>query len=144
MLAIDSKGTNMTRLHARAQRFRLPSGEWARQHSAQLVALGVIVVLLFACCNPPAWPTVIWQRVAHDCGTIHVSYERANSPDATRVETCFVQSYHRYTAATLYASFYTIDRGADYRFVTEPYGFTCAIGAVWNVVPPYISGIGIS
>ena len=122
----------MTRRHARSQRFRLPPGEWARQHSVQLVTLGVIVVLLVAWSNPPKWPTVIWQHVAHDCGTVQANYARANSPDATLVETCFVQSYHRCTAATLYASFFDFDSGANYRFVIEPYGFTCAIGAIWD------------
>jgi hypothetical protein len=122
----------MTRSHARAQRFRLPPGEWARQHSVQLATLGVIVVLLFAWCNPPKWPTVIWQVVAHDCGTVQVVYARVNSSDATLVETCFAQAYRRCTAATLNADFFEVDYNPSYHFVIEPYGFTCAIGALWD------------
>jgi hypothetical protein len=132
VLANDSREKNMTSRHARTQRFRLPPGEWARQHSVQLVTLGVLVVVFFACCKPPAWPTLIWQHVAHDCGTVQVVYARVNSPDPTRVETCFVQAYHRCTAATLYAGFFDFDYNPSYRFVIEPYGFTCALGALWN------------
>ena len=134
----------MTRRHARTQRFRLPPGEWARQHSVQLATLAVIVVLLVAWCNPPKWPTVIWQVVAHDCGTVQVVYARANSPDATLVETCFAQAYRRCIAATLNADFFDFDYNPSYHFVIEPYGFTCAIGALWDFPSPrpFVGGPG--
>lgn len=122
----------MTGEHACARRFRLPPGEWARQHIVQLVTLDVIVALLFACCNPLAWPTVMWQVVAHDCGTVQVSMARVTSSDATQVETCFARAYQRCSATTLTASFVDLDVGASYSFVIEPYGFTCAVGAHWN------------
>lgn len=118
---------------ARAKRFRLPPGEWARQHVVQLVTLGVIVVFLFACCNPPAWPTVIWQLVAHDCGTIqHSRISGVTSPGATEAETCFAQAYQHCSAATLAASFTNLDVSPSYTFVIEPYGFTCAVGTLWQ------------
>ncbi|HEY7342851.1 MAG TPA: hypothetical protein VH591_18405 [Ktedonobacterales bacterium] len=118
---------------ARARRFRLPPGEWARQHIVQLVTLGVIVAVLFACCNPPAWPTVVWQVVAHDCGKVQWSgFAGGASSDATQAETCFVHAYQHCSAATLSASFVNLDVSASYSFVIEPYGFTCAVGALWN------------
>jgi len=59
---------------------------------------------------------------------------------------CFAQAYQHCSAATLGASFLDIDYNADYTFVIEPYGFTCAIGALWRRsghAPPLFSGPGI-
>lgn len=136
----------MTGESARARRFRLPPGWWVRQHIVQIVAFIVIVVLIFVCCNPPAWPTVVWQLVGHNCGIVHGNISRVTSSGATQAETCFVQAYQHCSAATLDASFVDLDYNADYKFVIEPYGFTCAIGVLWrrsSHAPSLLSGPGI-
>jgi hypothetical protein len=99
----------------------------------QLVTLAVVIVILIACCNLPAWPTFVWQVVGHDCGTVQVGMERVTSSDAAQAETCFAQAYQRCAPATISASFVDLDYSARYTFVIEPYGFTCAVGALWNV-----------
>ncbi|HEY1388014.1 MAG TPA: hypothetical protein VGF38_05675 [Ktedonobacterales bacterium] len=137
----------MTGEPARARRFRLPPGEWVRQHIVQIVTLIVIVVLIFACCNPSAWPTVVWQLVGHNCGIVQGNISRVTSSGATQAETCFAQAYQHCSAATLGASFIDLDYSASYTFVIEPYGFTCAVGALWrrsgHTPFPFSGGPGI-
>lgn len=118
---------------ARAHRVRLPPGEWLRRHIVQLTILAVVLVLLVACCNLPAWPTMLWYAVGHDCGAVQMGVAHVTSSDATRAETCFAQAYQRCSAAKLAASFTDVDSKASYTFVIEPYGFTCAVGVFWSV-----------
>lgn len=135
----------MTSGPARAQRVRLPPGEWVRQHIVQLVTLGVIVVILFACCNLPAWPTLVWYAVGHDCGTVRSVGAEGIPSDATQAVTCFAQAYHRCSAAKVTHSVDELDYSASYTFVIEPYGFTCAVGVIWNRggLTPFNNGAGI-
>jgi hypothetical protein len=113
-----------------------------RQHTVQLVALGVILVFLCTCCNLPSWPTVVWQALGHECGSVGTSVAGIASSGATQAEACFFHAYQHCTAATLNASITKVDFGASYRFVIEPYGFTCVVGAIWTERSrPLLSGI---
>jgi hypothetical protein len=105
--------------------------EWARRHALQLTALLIVLVILIACCNLPAWPTVIWYAASPSCGTV-TNLVSKTQPGGTRAETCFAQAYRRCSPATIGADFRNLDYSATYSFVIEPYGFACAIGVLWN------------
>jgi hypothetical protein len=120
----------MTEGPSPAKPVRRPPGTWARRHIVQMVTAGAVLLLICACCNPLAWPTLVWRDVGHDCGAVRLGVASTPSPGATQAETCFAQAYHRCSAATLSASFVNVDYGASYSFVIEPYGFTCAVGVI--------------
>jgi hypothetical protein len=122
----------MTAESARARRIRRSPGQWLRQHTVRLVAIGIILLFLVACCNLPSWPTVVWQTLGHECGSVGTGVAGTASSGATQAEACFFHAYQHCTATTLNASITDVDFSANYRFVIEPYGFTCAVGAIWT------------
>jgi hypothetical protein len=92
----------------------------------------IVIVIVCACCNLPAWPTFVWQAVGHDCGTVQLGLGKSGAPSPSQAETCLAQAYQHCSAARLTATDQEVDSSSSNTFVIEPYGFTCAIGLLWH------------
>jgi hypothetical protein len=103
---------------------------WWRRNRRGLVAAAVLLVVLCVCCDVPAWLTLAWYAVATSCGHVTISDFNPHVAGATRAETCLTRAYQHCALASLGVDFTGVDTGESYVFVVEPYGFTCAIGAI--------------
>lgn len=128
-------------------------GRRVRSYGIRLIVVVMGLVILFACCDAEAWPTLVWEHMGTSCGNITivpgVPAPHPQDPDGARTgEQCFARAYQQCSVATLDVSSAGLEANDAHRFVIEPYGFTCAVGDIWRIpsgitVPHLTNGVGL-